>query len=58
MFGGPQAESFQTRDEQEVAGYALGMEMIQASWEEMPVAEGVVLQLHRDLLRFSTKDEH
>lgn len=57
LLGGLQAESFQTRDEQEVAGYAYAMETIQASWAEMPVTEGIVLQLHRDLLRYSTKDE-
>jgi Fic family protein len=57
LLRGLQTESFRSRDEQEVAGYAYVMETIQASWQEMPVTEGIVLQLHRDLLRYSTKDE-
>lgn len=52
-----QTESFRSRDEEEVAGYAHVIETIQASWADMPVTEGIVLQLHRDLLRYSSKDE-
>ncbi|MEY3895774.1 MAG: hypothetical protein RLZZ214_1294 [Verrucomicrobiota bacterium] len=57
LLRGLQTESFRSRDEQEVAGYAYVMETIHASWQEVPVTEGIVLQLHRDLLRYSTKDE-
>jgi len=49
--------SFETRDEQEVAGYAGVMETIFASWSVLPLTENHVRQLHRDLLRYSTKDE-
>ncbi len=49
--------SFETRDEQEVAGYASVMETIFASWSALPLTENHVRQLHRDLLRYSTKDE-
>ena len=49
--------SFETRDEQEVAGYASVMETIFASWSVLPLTENHVRQLHRDLLRYSTKDE-
>ena len=49
--------SFETRDEQEVAGYAGVMETIFASWSVLPLTENHVRQLHRDLLRHSTKDE-
>jgi hypothetical protein len=49
--------SFCSLDDEEVAGYAYVMEMIQASWPHMPLTEGVVLQLHRGLLRYSGKDE-
>jgi len=49
--------SFETRDEQEVAGYAGVMETIFASWSALPLTENHVRQLHRDLLRYSTKDE-
>lgn len=57
MLGNLRSESFRSRDEEEVAGYAYVMETIHASWADMPVTEGVVLQLHRDLLRYSSKDE-
>ena len=33
------------------------METIQASWPEIAVTGNIVQQLHRDLLRYSTKDE-
>lgn len=48
---------FKTRDEQEVAGYAVVMETIFASWAVLPLTENHVKQLHRDLLRHSTKDK-
>lgn len=49
-------QSFATRDEQEVAGYADVMEMIFSSWQEMAVTENHIKQFHRDLLRYSAKD--
>ena len=51
-------ESFATRDEQEVAGYAAVMEAIFNAWEEIPVTENHIRQLHRDLLAYSGKDEY
>lgn len=57
LLGHLRTESFRSRDEEEVAGYAYVMETIHASWADMPVTEGIVLQLHRDLLRYSSKDE-
>jgi len=50
-------KSFETRDEQEVAGYAEVMETVFASWQEIAVTENHIKQFHRDLLRYSTKDE-
>ncbi|WP_374289626.1 Fic family protein [Desulfovibrio desulfuricans] len=50
-------QSFSSRDEQEVAGYAETMEQIFQSWEFIPLTENHVRQLHRDLLRHSGKDE-
>ena len=47
---------FETRDEQEVAGYAEMMELIFRSWEEIPLSENHIRQLHRDLLEYSGKD--
>jgi Fic family protein len=49
--------SFTTRDEQEVAGYAEAMETVFAHWTELSLTENHIRQLHRDLLRHSTKDE-
>ncbi len=49
--------SFKTRDEQEVAGYAGVMETIFASWSVLPLTENHIKQLHRDLLKYAAKDE-
>jgi Fic family protein len=50
-------KQFDTRDQQEVAGYAEVMEMVFRSWEEITVTENHIKQLHRDLLVHSQKDE-
>ncbi len=50
-------KSFDSRDEQEVAGYAQVMETIFASFGAIHLTENHITQLHRDLLQFSTKDE-
>lgn len=57
ILAGLEVTSFVTRDEQEVAGYASVMETIFASWSVMPLTENHIKQLHRDLLRYSSKDE-
>ncbi len=51
--GGPLA----TRDEQEVVGCAEVLEIILEAWEAIPLTENHILQLHRDLLAHSVKDE-
>lgn len=48
---------FKTRDEQEVAGYAYVMDQVFDTFEQIPVTENMIGQLHQDLLRHSTKDE-
>lgn len=48
---------FKTRDEQEVAGYAYVMDLVFDAFEQIPVTENMIGQLHQDLLRHSTKDE-
>lgn len=48
---------FSSRDEQEVAGYAEVMETVFDGWPDIPVTENHIKQLHRDLLRYSQKDE-
>lgn len=48
--------SFKSRDEEEVAGYAEAMELIFESWQEIPLTENHLKQLHSVLLKFSSKD--
>ena len=50
-------KKFDSRDEQEVAGYAETMEMIFHAFADIPISENHLKQLHRDLLRYSQKDE-
>src|SRR5258707_507513 len=50
-------KSFATRDEQEVAGYAEAVENVFRAWPDMKVTENHIRQIHRDLLRYSEKDE-
>jgi Fic family protein len=57
LLGRLETKSFATRDEQEVAGYAFVMEQVFAYPDQIPVTAGMLCQLHRDLLQFSTKDE-
>ena len=50
-------QTFDTRDEQEVAGYAELMDLVFSSWQHIPFNENHVKQLHQTLLRHSIKDE-
>ena len=53
LLGKLEIQSFETRDEQEVAGYAEVMEIVFHSWGDIPITENHIKQLHRDLLRYS-----
>ena len=57
LLSGVKTKSFQSRDEQEVAGYAEAMDLVFQAWEAMPITENHIRQLHQTLLRHSTKDE-
>lgn len=50
--------SFNSRDEQEVAGYAELMDLVFSSWQIIPFNENHIKQLHQVLLRHSQKDTH
>ncbi len=50
-------KKFETRDEQEVAGYAELMDLMFRAWEDIPFNENHVKQLHQILLQYSQKDE-
>ena len=49
-------KSFDTRDKQEVAGYAEVMDQVFSSWQDIPFTENHIKQLHQMLLRYSEKD--
>jgi len=57
LLGRLEIKKFDTRDEQEIAGYAEVMETIFQAWQDIPITENHIKQLHRDLLRYSDKDE-
>ncbi len=57
LLRGVKTYSFKSRDEQEVAGYAELMEMIFASFKNIPFTENHIKQLHSVLLKYSTKDD-
>lgn len=50
-------KKFETRDEQEVAGYAELMELMFRAWEDIRFNENHVKQFHQILLQYSQKDE-
>jgi Fic family protein len=49
-------QSFETRDEQEVGGYAEVMDLVFSAWQDIPFNENHIKQLHQMLLRHSEKD--
>jgi Fic family protein len=49
-------QTFDTRDEQEVVGYAELMDLVFSSWQDIPFNENYIKQLHQILLRHSEKD--
>jgi Fic family protein len=51
------SDSFSSRDEQEVAGYASVCEEICQGFESIAFSENVIKQLHGWLLKFSDKDD-
>lgn len=50
-------QKFETRDEQEVAGYAELMDLVFRAWEDTPFNENHLKQFHQILLQHSQKDE-
>ncbi len=51
-----QINKFEGRDEQEVAGYAIVMNTVFESFEDIPLTENYIKQLHQGLLKYSDKD--
>lgn len=50
-------QKFTDRDKQEVRGYFELLENVFTSWRHTPFTEGVIKQLHRELLKYAEKDE-
>jgi Fic family protein len=56
LLSGTGLKRFRSRDEQEVAGYAEAMNLIFASYRDIPITENHIRQLHQMLLKHSSKD--
>jgi len=56
LLGNLQIRQFTSRDEEEVAGYALVMNLIFQNHADIAITENYVRQLHRELLQYSEKD--
>jgi Fic family protein len=56
LLSGLSTASFQSRGEEEVAGYAEAMELIFDSYNEIQTSENQIKQIHQVLLKHSTKD--
>lgn len=57
LLSGLDRDSFTTRDEQEVGGYAEAMDTVFLNFEELAITENRIKQLHQILLRHSDRDE-
>lgn len=57
LLTGLKIQSFRSRDEQEVIGYAEAMDLIFYSFHDIPFTENHIKQLHGILLKYSEKDE-
>ena len=57
LLSGMRSESFASRDEQEVAGYADAMDMIFDGYEAITATENHIKQLHGVLLKYSARDQ-
>lgn len=57
LLRGAGVRRFETRDEQEVAGYGEVIDLVTQSHQSIPLSENHIRQLHRDLLRHSGNDE-
>lgn len=56
LLKGLERRSFRSRDEQEVAGYAEALQLVQESYGEIDLTENNIKYLHQVLLKFSEKD--
>ncbi len=57
LLSGLDIDSFRSRDDREVAGYAEAMNQIHENFEEIDISENTIKYLHKTILRFSEKDQ-
>jgi len=57
VLSGLSTTSFGSRDEEEVAGYRDLMETIFNNWQNIPLTENHLKQLHKTLLQYSQRDD-
>ena len=57
LFSAIDKKSFKSRDEEEVAGYADLINTIFDNYQDIPLSENYIKQLHQILLRYSSKNE-
>ena len=57
VLSGLSTTSFGSRDEEEVAGYRDLMETIFNNWQNIPLTENHIKQLHKTLLQYSGRDD-
>jgi Fic family protein len=57
LIGNLQIQKFETRDEQEVAGYADLMTIVFDNYNDIPLSENFIQQLHSYLMKYSEKDQ-
>jgi Fic family protein len=57
LLTGLKTESFRSRDEEEVAGYAEAMDAVFKNWQDIPLKENHIKQLHGTLLKHTQKDD-
>lgn len=57
LLKGTDTNTFSSRDEEEVAGYAKAMDLVFESWQSIPLNESSIKYLHSVLLTYSNKDQ-
>lgn len=55
--GGLKINKFSTRDEQEVAGYKELLENVFENWQTIKFSENTIKHFHKELLKYSDKDQ-
>src|ERR1035438_5028777 len=57
LLKGLRLSKLKDRDSQEVAGYAEVLQLVFDSYKDIPFTEGIILQFHDQLLKYSEKDK-